>query len=180
VKQSSIIRVLAIALLVELGTAELAAQTWQPLPDLRHRKASAMAYDPIRKRVVMYGGLFGLGLSAWATTGRQIPLSDTWEWDGNQWHPRFPQQDPGPLAGHKMAWDPVRKEVLLFGGSDNFSIFGETWSWDGSQLDASAAQELSATSIPPRPRNGLQQKPPGHVRRSAGLREYAGRPAGPE
>lgn len=31
-----------------------------------------------------------------------------------------------------MAYDVLRGEVVMFGGSDNYSIFGDTWVWDGT------------------------------------------------
>lgn len=47
------------------------------------------------------------------------------------WHQA---QDFGPAArfGHAMAFDPVRKRSVLFGGSDGQSVMGDTWEWDGN------------------------------------------------
>jgi hypothetical protein len=39
------------------------------------RGSPAMGYDPMRKRIVLYGGF----------DGRESDLSDTWEWDGQGW-----------------------------------------------------------------------------------------------
>jgi hypothetical protein len=41
------------------------------------RTAAAMAHDPLRRRTVIHGGWF-VGSIGW-------PLTDTWEWDGNDW-----------------------------------------------------------------------------------------------
>ena len=38
------------------------------------RNVHAMAYDPLRQRVVLYGGI-----------GAEGRLADLWEWDGAQW-----------------------------------------------------------------------------------------------
>ena len=40
------------------------------------RGSPAMAYDPGRNRIVLYGGF----------ASNQNDLDDTWEWDGNGWH----------------------------------------------------------------------------------------------
>ena len=40
------------------------------------RGGQAMAYDPLRDRVVLYGGF---------DDGGQPKFADTWEWDGEQW-----------------------------------------------------------------------------------------------
>ena len=39
------------------------------------RGGPALGYDPVRKRVVLYGGF----------ESRTEDLDDTWEWDGQQW-----------------------------------------------------------------------------------------------
>lgn len=39
------------------------------------RGSPAMGYDPLRKRIVLYGGF----------VGRSQNLADTWEWDGQEW-----------------------------------------------------------------------------------------------
>jgi len=46
--------------------------------NLPARGYHAMTYDPIRERVVLFGGQSGL------TTASPL-LGDTWEWDGKQW-----------------------------------------------------------------------------------------------
>jgi hypothetical protein len=40
--------------------------------------------------------------------------------------------DPGSLSGHGMVYDPVRDEVLLFGGYDGSAFHAGTWTWNGS------------------------------------------------
>jgi hypothetical protein len=86
-------------------------------PPLAHH---AMVYDSRRQRLVMYGGF--------PTTGgpRQ---SDTWEWDGAQWHRVEINQSPGPLSHHRMAYDAARGVTVLFGGGDSTST--DTWTYDG-------------------------------------------------
>jgi len=81
-----------------------------------------MAYDPVRKMVVMFGGF--------QFTNGQI-LGDTWEWDGKEWRPMRPAHSPPARAQHAMAYDPNTGRVLLFGGTDRTVNYGDTWCWDG-------------------------------------------------
>ena len=85
------------------------------------------AYDPIRRRVVVFGG-------AVANT----PTNETWEWDGAQWEQRCLDTTctpPPPRADHTMAWDPSRNAVVIFAGrgtgnvprNDLWAFDGETW-----------------------------------------------------
>jgi hypothetical protein len=109
-------------------------QDMGPLP----RRGHAMAYDPVRKRTVLFGGE-GLGP---APTG--LPhLADTWEWDGNYWS-QVSDIGPVPRGGYAMDWDAASQRILLFGGSahpdDPTSWRHDTWEWDGenwTQLDDS-------------------------------------------
>ena len=96
---------------------------WSPVvfQDPSPREKFAMAYDPGRRKVVLYGGIGG------------SVLSDTWEWDGVSWRkPPSSSPGPGPLTGHAMAYDGTG--IILFGGSSdalNKKCKSETWRWDG-------------------------------------------------
>jgi hypothetical protein len=84
------------------------------------RSYFSMAYDPIRKRTVLFGGRNG-GY-----------LTDTWEWDGSDWIEHAPATQMPPLIGHQMAYDPNRQRVILAGGYINGTFISEdTWEWDG-------------------------------------------------
>ncbi len=100
-----------------------------------------MAYDAVRQRTVLFGGL-GSG-----------PLGDTWEWDGIDWTLRNPGgTSPSPRVLHAMAYDPVRQRVVLFGGLDSSNPrLADTWEWDGAQW----TQLLTETSPPGRKDHGL-------------------------
>lgn len=87
-----------------------------------------MAYDGIRQRLVLYGGM--------SNGGRQ---GDTWEWDDTNWYLRMPVSAGGPPAreGTAMAYDAPRQRVVLFGGitcpPPGFcGGSSETWEWDGT------------------------------------------------
>jgi galactose oxidase-like protein len=84
------------------------------------RAGHAAAYDPIRQRLVLFGGDNG------------ALLQDTWAWDGTDW---TQVDDGGPTArrGHAMAFDEGRGRIILFGGAGaNGTGLDDTWAWDGS------------------------------------------------
>lgn len=82
------------------------------------RARPAMVYDDARGRVVLYGGGSG-------EAGR-----DAWEWDGATWTPRW---QPPDKDGAVLAFDPVGKRVVMFGGErPGDARAGETWRWDGA------------------------------------------------
>jgi hypothetical protein len=100
------------------------------------RQGHAMAYDAVRKRVVLFGG---------AAAG---VLGDTWEWDGIDWTQRTPATSPTPRTGAAMAYDVARGRLVLFGGSDGSHIVDDTWEWDGATWQL----RTSAQDVPPAPR----------------------------
>lgn len=111
-------RLLSALLLPTLGIA----QVWTPhrpvdLPQAR--SGSQLAYDPVRDRVVMFGGWTG-----------SANLGDTWEFDGSRWSQAQPLASPVARHAHLLLWDPASGRTLLFGGFAT-SERDDTWSWDG-------------------------------------------------
>ncbi len=80
-------------------------------------------FDPIRQRVVMFGG----------RTGNNM-LGDTWVWDGQVWSNVTPAASPTPRHEPSMAFDAARGKVVLFGGLQDLGVAfaNDTWTWDGS------------------------------------------------
>ena len=85
------------------------------------REVLALAPEPTRQRVLLFGGYGNAGA-----------LGDTWEWDGATWWP-LPVAGPTPRLGHAMAYDVGRDRVVLFGGQDTTGYLGDTWEWDGAR-----------------------------------------------
>lgn len=97
---------------------------WRGLrTELPARSHHAMAWDPVRAEMVIFGG----GLSSPGGT------DDTWVWNGRLWFQRSPSIRPPARSGAAMAYDPVRRQIVLFGGwnSAQSVLFGDTWIWDG-------------------------------------------------
>ena len=96
------------------------------------RSHAALAYDPLRQRIVLFGG----------GNSRELH-GDTWEWDGTRWL-LSANAGPAARATHGLAFDPVSRRVLLFGGYGNSGSFVGTWSWDGTTWT-----QLTPTTSPP-------------------------------
>ncbi len=104
------------------------------------RSDSALAYDPARKSLLLFGGNTNSGDS-----------EDTWEWtQGKGWTQLKALTSPGALYGHAMVTDTTRGRILLWGGvsmkryayaeSDGAQAMirnpyrTEVWEWDGNAM----------------------------------------------
>jgi Galactose oxidase, central domain len=101
------------------------------------RSQSAVAYDSVRQRLILFGGANGGSASS--------TLADTWAWDGSNWTHLFPSASPPARSGHALTFDPVAQQVVLFGGDPssaaNHVLLGgapsggedsDTWTWNGA------------------------------------------------
>jgi hypothetical protein len=102
-------------------------EAWQelsPAGDSPPSRADhAMAYDPVRQRAVVFGGIGPFG----------VLLDDTWVWDGERWHDVSHVGSPPGRFWHAMASDRARERVVMFGGSSSGSslVAADTWRWRG-------------------------------------------------
>ncbi len=85
----------------------------------------AMAYDGARNRTILHGGYITR-----RDDGQFEDRSpETWILDGETWSLQT-TEGPGPLAGHRMAFDPARERVLLMGGSTpQNTLSNSLWEW---------------------------------------------------
>ncbi|MBL0219694.1 MAG: hypothetical protein IPQ07_38240 [Myxococcales bacterium] len=81
-----------------------------------------MAYDPVRRRVVLFSGLGG---------GQAIDEMGTWEWDGTSWTKIPTTVRPAPRFRAAFAFDPVRRRTVLSHGESGGESLADTWEWDG-------------------------------------------------
>jgi galactose oxidase-like protein len=90
-------------------------------PEPTGRARSQIAYDPVSKKIVLFGG-----------DGLDRALSDTWVYDckTRTWEQKFPQPSPAPRAGHILAWLPKAKRIVLAGGYSRVAIPQEIWTYD--------------------------------------------------
>ncbi len=87
------------------------------------RNAAALFYDSAQSRLLLVGG--------YGTVDSQT-LSDTWAWDGSDWTLRLDDLHPSPTTGAAFAYDEVRGDALLYGGTPGATSIAETWRLVGS------------------------------------------------
>ncbi len=115
------------------------------------RTYHAMVWDGERREIVLFGGIGPPAEPGGAA------LADTWVWNGANWTRKTPTTSPPGRYAHAMAWDPVRKQVILFGGDRDWSArrVGKARPWDSGG---------SASSIPVDPLADPGSTPPGRWR----------------
>jgi len=117
-----------------------------PLP----RQRLAAAYDPVRRRTVVFGGRTGAGMS-----------DETWEWNGQGWQRQCPGGGcitPPARAAHAMAYDEAIGGVVLFGGdtvgvidgafTNDGGLSNDVWVWDGATWTELCTDRACALSKP--------------------------------
>jgi hypothetical protein len=118
------------------------------------RWGHAMAYDPVRQRIVMFGGR---GVPPGSVVIDVAP--EVWEWDGSTWATRPTSPDPtiaswnspGGRYFHGLAFDRARNVLVLHGGFyylPTSNGAGETWELSGSG-------EWRLRALPPNLTEGL-------------------------
>jgi len=78
----------------------------------------ALVYDSARGRTVMFGGV--------GPVTTNVPLQDTWEWDGIDWTLRATASSPPARSDHVLAFDTARGRTVLLGGS---RYLNDTWEY---------------------------------------------------
>lgn len=86
-------------------------------PSPGRRCLHTAAYDPLRHRMLSYGGQ------------RSGPLGDLWEFDlaQDQWNELTPANSPDGRFFPVMVYDSVFERALIFGGQTNGGRVNETW-----------------------------------------------------
>lgn len=100
----------------------------------------AMAYDPISKKVVSFGGWDGASYH-----------DDTWLFDGTTWTQVFSTATPPVRAAAAITFDQVTGNLIMFGGFNGNNYLGDTWIWDGSTqswTQANPAHMPTAVTLP--------------------------------
>jgi hypothetical protein len=97
--------------------------TWtklSPATSPTARDLHAMAYDGVRKKIVLFGGVVASGKS-------YVPVNDTWTWDGASWSPGTGSSAPPGRWSHAMAYDAAHGRMVMFGGEINSTLYTDTW-----------------------------------------------------
>jgi hypothetical protein len=110
------------------------------------RTSAVLAYDPIRKVTVLYGGY------QHKPNQPTTILSDTWIWNGTSWSQVATGTAPDIFTFHG-AFDPGHGVLVIFGAAPN--AVPETWTWNGSRW----TRESPAGSPPPRAQGVMAYDP---------------------
>lgn len=94
---------------------------WRNLPGPPGRDSAAMAFDPVLRKTVLFGGR--------AADDR---LDDTWLWDGSAWAKVDAATKPPARSGAKLVFHPVLKQLVLVGGGDGTNTLTDAWRFDGT------------------------------------------------
>jgi galactose oxidase-like protein len=119
--------------------AELAELAFAVQPP--RRAFSMMAYDPVNKVIVLFGG-----------DRLDRRLADTWVYDckTRTWEQRFPKRSPSPRAGHALLWLPKAKKILLV---DGWGAGAGCWTYDVAKNEwALLAGPKRTFGLMPRPK----------------------------
>lgn len=123
-------------------------RTPSPLPNMwpTPRTFPGMVYDPIRKKIVLFGGSYVYPVASGNLA------NDTWEWDGTAgtWSNRTPSPLPVSWPSARttvLAFDSSNGRVLLWGGEDATGKKNDLWAWSGA--DGTWSQVADASAPPP-------------------------------
>ena len=131
-------------------------KTWaQVITDVQPpvRTGPGLAYDPVRKSLILYGGIDSNGMNT---------FDDTWEWNSSrQWTQLKTASSPGGLYGAGLVTDTTRNKILLFGGMSSNTIkvpvgggpvrnpiSNEVWEWDGNAMTWTDRTPPATTNVP--------------------------------
>lgn len=108
---------------IHSDAAEASSLTWKQMSPKKSpsaRAAFAMAYDPVSKKVVLFGGY------------NNSYLNETWTFDGTTWTQQNTKVAPPVRAASSMAFDQKTRKLVLFGGFNGSQYLGDTWLWNGA------------------------------------------------
>jgi len=106
------------------------------------RWTAAYVYDEKANQIVLFGGQTG-------ESGDAMLSADTWSWDGH-WTLRQPTLSPPAREGAAAASDPIRGNVVLFGGQADVAgsqLLADTWTWDGQTWHLMATKQAPPAEI---------------------------------
>jgi hypothetical protein len=94
------------------------------------RASAASTYDPVTRRVLLFGG----------TTREDRELNDFWAWDGAHWSAIAQASAPFARQGSALVWDAKGQRGLLLGGS-SAGLETDAWTFTLSGSPCSTGAE---------------------------------------
>jgi len=83
------------------------------------RSEYEIAYDPVRQRLVLFGGRLD---------SNHTLVNETWEFDGITWTQKSPASAPPTRSAHKMFFNPFDQKIVVVGGGS----YQDYWGYDGN------------------------------------------------
>lgn len=99
-------------------TSEFDGAQWidrAPATRPRPRAQPALAYDPVRRRIVVFGG------GPTNPDDGRTAINDVWEYDGNDWTERTTVVRPPAVVHPALAFDALRGRIVL-AGEDSWAL----------------------------------------------------------
>jgi Galactose oxidase, central domain len=115
------------------------------------RAAGAIAYDPVSRKIVLFGGF-----------DASTHFNDTWTFSGAKWTKISTPKSPSARSNAGMAFDRVTGQLVLFGGFDGANYLNDTWLWNGATSTWTQASP-SASPLPATGPSLFQDPINGHV-----------------
>jgi hypothetical protein len=94
------------------------------------RYGAELAVDPKTNHAFVFGGI-RVDIDA-ANIQTQVYANDMWEWDGTTWTKVTTATTPPPRENGGFAVDPIRKELVMFGGYSGFYL-SDLWSFSNGK-----------------------------------------------
>ena len=113
-----------LASLCPLASAAGPMGAWRKLTPAHSpspRVNMVMAYDPVGKNILLFGGFDGSSY-----------LNDTWIFNGADWVQLNPTNAPPVRSASAISFDRVSGTMVLFGGFNGTQYLGDTWLWSGA------------------------------------------------
>ena len=137
----------ALGLAVMVGQHDLEFQAWTwdghdwrqvPVPAGLARANPALAFDPLSRTVLLFGGLRD-----------RRRLDDTWLFDAGGWRQVATATRPPARSQGGLALDAANRKLVLVGGVTDGAPPCSTWSWDGTGWAETPAGGKPNTVLPP-------------------------------
>jgi hypothetical protein len=114
---------------------------------LAPRGASSVAYDPLSRKILLFGGHLG----PYDTNSGPPFCDDTWAWNGTDWTQLHPAHHPSARAWAAMAFDTQANRLLLYGGGTFYDMgttsHDTTWHWNGSDWQSVALDRKGGLAL---------------------------------
>ncbi len=97
------------------------------------RYGAQTAVDPRSNHVLLFGGLrldtVPPVAPSTTPTSVQVYAGDMWEWDGSAWTQLHPVLSPPARENGRIAFDPTRNEMVMFGGYSGYFL-SDVWTYN--------------------------------------------------